>query len=148
VSGAVARPGLYGLAVPARVGDALVAAGGLTEEANRIAVNQAELLWDGAQVHVPELQAGEDGATAEMLPPVGISGGPNAGRSGMAVAAGGLVDLNTASATELEGLSGIGPSKAEAIIANRPYASVDDLERVPGIGAKTVGQLRDLVTVR
>ena len=57
-----------------------------------------------------------------------------------------LVNLNTATAGELESLPGIGPSKAAAIIENRPYATIDELERVPGIGAKTVAQLRDRVT--
>ena len=50
-------------------------------------------------------------------------------------------------ACQLESLPGIGASKAAAIIANRPYQTVDDLERVPGIGTATIGRLRPLVTV-
>ncbi len=144
VSGAVARPGLYALAPEARVGDAIAAAGGLLPSASGAAINQAERLWDGAQVHVPDgSQMVVDG------PPAGVSGllpTPTAAAMALGGVPGGRINLNTASAEELERLPGIGPSKAQAIIANRPYATVDDLERVPGIGAKTIDQLRDYVT--
>jgi competence protein ComEA len=147
VSGAVVRSGIYSLAPTARVADAIAAAGGVTGEANSAIVNQAEPLWDGAQVHVPSLVT-----TAEVVsePPTGVSG--VAASSGPAVAqsggGGGLINLKTATATDLESLPGIGPSKAAAIIANRPYSTVDDLDRVPGIGASTLEQLRPLVTVQ
>ena len=146
VSGAVARPGIYGLTAEARVADAIAAAGGLTGEANAALVNQAERVWDGVQVHVPSLTATTAAAAPE--PPTGVSGSaavdapPN--QSGNR--SGGLININTAGATDLESLPGIGPSKAAAIIANRPFTSIDDLERVPGIGARTIEQLRPLVT--
>jgi competence protein ComEA len=147
VSGAVARAGIYGLSADARVADAIAAAGGVTGEANAAIVNQAERLWDGAQVHVPTL------ATATALapePPSGVSGPEVAGPAAVAGSSrvGGLININTATATELETLPGIGPSKAAAIVANRPYRTVDELERVPGIGARTLEQLRALVTVQ
>jgi competence protein ComEA len=132
VSGAVVRAGIYSLAPTARVADAVAAAGGATSEANSALVNQAEPLWDGAQVHVPTLVT----AAANVAPDVGQGGG------------GGLINLNTATATDLETLPGIGPSKAAAIIANRPYSTVDDLDKVPGIGPSTLEQLRPLVTVQ
>lgn len=165
VSGAVQQPGMYALDSDSRVGDALAAAGGLTLQANVSLVNQAERLWDGAQVHVPFVTVAADGLAqaapvADALPqpsiqavqatPVaGLSGAPSVlnGRSGLAQADGGLISLNRASPTELETLPGIGPSKAAAIVANRPYSTIEDLERVPGIGAKTLEQLRPLVTV-
>jgi competence protein ComEA len=56
------------------------------------------------------------------------------------------VNVNSATAAELEALPGIGPAKAQAIIENRPYAAVDELDRVPGIGPATLERLRPLVT--
>lgn len=144
VSGAVVRSGIYSLAATARVADAIAAAGGVTGEANSAVVNQAEPLWDGAQVHVPTLTTTADVAPE---PPTGVSGVEASSASPVTQSGGGgVINLNTATATELETLPGIGPSKAAAIIANRPYSTVDDLERVPGIGARTLEQLRPLVT--
>ena len=149
VSGAVQQPGLYNLPATARVGDAIVSAGGVTIVANVALINQAEKLWDGAQVHVPEIPALAVEAIAPQ-PPVGISGvpaspavAPVAGANGAPT---GQINLNTATAAELESLPSIGPSKAEAIIANRPYATVDELDKVPGIGPSTLEQLRPLVS--
>jgi competence protein ComEA len=140
VSGAVRHPGLYTLPPEARVADALTAAGGYGDEADVNAVNQAERLWDGAQVHVP---AAEEIA---VEPPAGVSGATRS--SGAVLDVLGKVNLNDATLEELDSLPGIGPAKAQAIIDGRPYASIEDLERVPGIGAKTIEQLRDLVTVQ
>ncbi|MBX3050225.1 MAG: ComEA family DNA-binding protein [Caldilineaceae bacterium] len=150
VSGGVVQPGVYVLGWDARVGDALAAAGGLAAGVDGAQVNQAERLFDGAQVHVP--QATESVGPAETNgPPPGLSGNMALAAPADGAATGGnsgLVNLNTASAEGLMSLPGIGPSKAAAIIANRPYDAVDDLDRVPGFGAKTIDQLRELVTTR
>jgi competence protein ComEA len=138
VSGAVQQPGLYVLPPGARVADAIAAAGGLAPAANPAAVNQATLLNDGTQVHVPTLEERSE-------PPAAISGAADPTGAGMQP--GGRINVNSASAAELETLPGIGPARAVAIIANRPYANVDDLTRVSGIGPATVEKLRDLVTV-
>lgn len=154
VSGAVAYPGVYMLSPDARVGDAIESAGGLSTEADPILVNQAEKLWDGAQIHVPNLAvvspAGGEPAPASRLagPPAGVSGSSDAVALASSGSGTGGININAASAAELETLPGIGPSKAVAIIENRPYASVDELERVPGIGAKTVAQLRESVVLQ
>lgn len=151
VSGGVAQPGLYVLAWDARVGDALAAAGGLQAGVNGALVNQAERLFDGAQVHVPLTEENAGIEIGQNGPPPGLSGtlaSPVPLAESASGSAGGLVNLNTASAEALMTLPGIGPSKAAAIIANRPYDSVDDLDRVPGFGIKTVDQLRELVTTR
>ena len=145
VSGAVQTPGLYSLPPDARVGDALKAAGGFSDAANVDAVNQAEHVWDGAQVHVPALSE-----PSVMEPPAGVSG-VTRGTSGIdlsgELSVTGLVDINRATLEELDTLPGIGPAKAQAIIDGRPYDSIDDLDRVPGIGPAIIAQLRDLVTV-
>ena len=131
-------------------GDAVARAGGLVAEADPALVNQAELLFDGAQVHVPLPQAPRAGEASS-----GGTGGPSAGLSGAAetgtagasggTSGGGLVNINTASLELLTTLPGIGPAKAAAIIAERPFNSVEELERVPGIGPKTMETLRPLV---
>lgn len=146
VSGAVAAPGTFTLAPDARIADAITAAGGLRTDADSAQVNQAQHLFDGAQVHVPT-------AGAAPVPVAGLSGllptpTPASRAVTVDVSAGGLIDLNTATQTELETLPGIGASKAAAIIANRPYVTVDDLDRVPGIGPSTLAQLRPLVGVQ
>lgn len=146
VSGAVLKPGLYQLPAGARVSDAVAMAGGFATDASADLINQAEPLADGAQVHVP----GATDATAAKLP--ASAGGERSGAvvpvsnpsNDLAVA---LINLNNAPLEALDSLPGIGPSKAQAIIDNRPYATVDDLERVPGIGPSTIEQLRPLVTV-
>lgn len=146
VSGSVASPGLYVLAEDARVVDAIAAAGGFGTDADTAAVNLARTLADGEQLHVPRM--GEVPA-----PPVGgASGGAAPGASaGGAGQPGGLVNLNTAAAAELETLPRIGPAMAERIIAwrdeNGGFTTVEDLLAVPGIGDKMLESLRDLVTV-
>ncbi len=145
VSGAVVEPGMYQLMPGARVGDAITMAGGLAAGADPALVNQATSLYDGAQVHVPEIGM----AAVSSAPPAGVSGqSPAITSASTGGTIGGLVNLNAASVEELQTLPGIGPSKASAIVANRPYASVDDLDRVPGIGPSTLNQLRNLVTTQ
>ena len=156
VSGAVATPGTYVLPPGARVSDALAAAGGLLAEADPALVNQAQLIYDGAQVHVPLVLAAAAAAAPASVasPPVGLSGvlptpTPAAARAGEPVLTlGALVNINTATVAELETLPGIGASRAQAIVDNRPYQTVDDLNRVPGIGDATMNQLRPLVAVQ
>ncbi len=141
VSGAVARPGLYALPGGARVADALSAAGGLLPEAAQAAVNPAVVLPDEAQLYVPLASAvappnvSTDEATRGLVLDAGTLLGPP-------------IDINAATRAELESLPHIGPAKAQAIIDNRPYTSVDELDRVPGIGPATLADLRPLVTVR
>jgi len=142
VGGAVVRPGVYHLAGGSRVADAIDAAGGFGPRvaAERVAaeLELAALLVDGGTIVVPSR---DDQPVATSAEPGGSTGGSS----------GALVDLNHATAAELEALPGIGPVTAAKIIearAERPFATVDDLRERGLVGAKTFERLRDLVTVR
>ena len=144
VDGAVASPGVYRLKEGARVSQAIDAAGGLTAEADVTGLNRASKVADGQKIYVPKV--GEHQA-------VTAGGGADGGAvvtSGANDAAG-LVNINTASSAELQTLSGIGPSVAQSIIDERtkngPFASVDDLMRVSGIGEKKLAKIKDCICV-
>ena len=136
VAGAVIAPGVQRLPAGSRVIDAVEAAGGLLPEADAGRVNLAAELVDGTQVYVP--------VVGEAVP------GPAAGGHG-AAADDGLIDLNIADADVLDTLPGIGPATAAAIIEHRerngPFASVEGLLEVRGIGEAKLADLRDLVRV-
>jgi len=153
VRGRVALPGLYELAAGARVVDVVAAAGGFTDDADQGAVNLARPLVDGEQLLVPavgELPAGGSGAAGTSAGP-GAAAGAAGAAGGGAGAGGGLVDLNSADATMLETLPGVGPATSAAVLEwrrqNGSFRSVDDLLEVPGIGEKTLESLRPLVRV-
>lgn len=133
VSGAVVAPGLYVLDDGARVVDAVSAAGGFAESADTAGVNLARVLTDGEQLYVPAV--GESAPAGPAVPDV----------------AGGKVNINTADATQLDALPGVGPAIAQRIIewrdANGRFTSVDDLLAVSGIGDRMLESLRDLVAV-
>ncbi|HEV8672101.1 MAG TPA: ComEA family DNA-binding protein [Candidatus Limnocylindria bacterium] len=132
VEGAVARPGIVRLASGARVADALAAAGGTTPEADPAALNKAATLRDGARVYVPRY--GE-------TPPAGSLGSESERK----------VDINQASAAELESLPGIGPSTAARIVRareQRAFTKVDELQTRGLVTARILADIRDLVTTR
>lgn len=138
VSGAVAAPGVYELEEGARVADAVEIAGGFLEGAAENALNLARVLNDGEQVVVP---TAEEHAAQQSA----------AEASGGAAGVGGKVNINTASAEQLDTLPGVGESTAQKIIADReangPFSSPEDLKRVSGIGDKKYAELADLITV-
>lgn len=132
VAGAVARPGVVRLPAGSRVIDAVAAAGGFTPDADRAALNQAALVRDGARVYVPK--PGE--------PPPSGSSGSDAERK---------VNLNQASAAELEVLPGIGPTTAARIVRSRqgqPFTKADELQTRGLVSPRVYADLRDLVTIR
>jgi competence protein ComEA len=138
VAGSVRSPGVYEVSADARVVDAVEAAGGLTADAAGDAINLAARLVDGQRVYVPRV--------GETPPPEPTSGGSPVDSVPV-----GPIDLNSATAAQLETLPGIGPATAAAIIAHRdlhgPFASVDDLTEVSGIGDSKLAAIRGLVTV-
>jgi len=137
VAGAVVLPGVYELGSGSRVDDAVRRAGGATGRAQLGRINLAAPLVDGDQIYVPEV--GED----VPLPPVASAAAPSESTPT------GPIDVNRASASELETLPGVGPATAGAIVDERdrngPFSSLEDLERVPGIGPAKLARLVGLV---
>jgi competence protein ComEA len=122
--------------------DAVDAGGGALPEADLAKINLAAPLEDGQQVYVPRL--GELAGGAAAAPGLGGGGAGAGGESE-------IVDLNTADVSQLDGLPGVGPAIAQAIVdhreSNGPFTSVDDLLDVRGIGEAKLADLRDRVTV-
>ncbi len=148
VGGAVAAPGVYDLAEGARVLDAVEAAGGFAEGAARDALNLARAVSDGEQVVVPS----EADIAAQEAASAGVGGvSAGAGASAPTGGASGKVNINTASAAQLDTLPGVGASTAEKIVADReangPFKTVEDLKRVSGIGDKKFAALADAICV-
>lgn len=151
VAGAVRRPGVYQLPAQARVFEAIMAAGGFTEEADQDAVAQAAPLCDGCRVLVPRKGTlVQDSLRGPELSSAGVSSVESADSTGRASPeSGSRVSLNRATAAELETLPGIGPSLAERIVkyreANGAFQSVEELLNVPGIGPAKLEQVRPYV---
>lgn len=151
VAGAVLHPGIYKLAAGSRVFQAVDAAGGALPAAELSALNLAAPLPDGIQVFIPtkDQAAAAGGSGGGAIP----GGAPSAiGQGGPpGAAAQGPVNLNTASSAELEELPGVGPVLAGRIVAWRaehgPFASVEGLSAVTGIGTKLLAGLSGLVVV-
>jgi competence protein ComEA len=132
VAGAVAHPGVYRLAAGARIADALAAAGGMTAEADATALNRAAPVRDGQRIYMPRpgetVPAGGAGSEAQLK-----------------------IDVNHATAVELEALPGIGPTTAARIVRSRaghPFARIEELQTRGLVTARVFADIRDLVTTR
>ena len=138
VAGAVTEPGVYLLPMDAIVAQAIEAAGGPLEEAILDMVNMAALLENGQQIFVPDNgdTSSETYPSIPMFVPASVE----------------KININTASASKLESLPGIGPSLAKKIVefreAHGPFVTIEDLLNVSGIGQAKLEGIRDLITIR
>lgn len=135
VSGQVLSPGVYSLPPGARVSEAIAAAGGLLDDADPSMINLAARVKDGDKVWIPA-----EGSLSSI--PL-----PESSRNSSVT----TINLNTASAQDLETLPGIGEVKANEIVAYREehglYLSIDDLLNVPGIGPELLEKIRPSITL-
>ena len=126
VSGAVATQGMYELPAGSRIGNAIQAAGGFIAGAEQDRVNLASPLEDGQQIDVPGV------VSTNHL---------NAGR----------VDINSATVSEFDGLPGIGPTTAQAIVDYRDnhgsFQNIQEIQNVPGIGPATYDEIKDYISI-
>lgn len=144
VAGCVAAPGICRLPQGARIAEAIEAAGGFTAEAACESVNLAREVQDGEQIIVASVTEVEAGAASAA----GVSVASSAQGSAQAD---GRININAATEADLQTISGIGPAKAQKIIAyresNGPFKTVEDLCNVSGIGTKTLENIRDQISV-
>lgn len=154
VSGAVANPGLHEIAPGSRAVEAIAAAGGMTEEANKVKVNLAKICKDGMQVNVPRLSAKERrrlaaaNTTASAVETAEQSGASYNAAQESEAALTGKVNLNTATAEELETLPGVGAVTAQRIVEYRSahgFARIEDLMNVKGIGQAKFKKMQPLL---
>lgn len=141
VSGSVLHPGVYLLKGEARIQDALIEAGGLSENADRNYIskniNLAAKVADGAKIYIPRIGEGITSTTRST----------SSGQAGSVVGdVSGLININTASGAELDPLPGIGPKTAQKIIDGRPYNSIEDLFNKKIVGSKVYGDIKDKIT--
>ena len=132
VAGAVAKPGVYRLVAGSRIVDALIAAGGMTGEADLAALNKAAPVRDGQRIYVPRpgetVPAGSAGSDAQLK-----------------------IDVNHATAGELEALPGIGPTTAARIVRSRgghPFTRIEELQTRGLVTARVFADIKDLITTR
>lgn len=137
ISGAVNHPGVIRIPAEARVLGAIEGAGGLLPVADIAKINMAQPLRDGMQIHVPAREQGKNGAGAEQSPKTG----PVTEK----------ININTASAGELDKLPGVGPAIAEKIVqyreAHGSFGKAEDLKKVPGIGESKYNKMKDQIRI-
>ena len=140
ITGAVQQPGLVKLPIGACLADAIQAAGGLNEGYDENLLNLSALLQDGDRMHIPLADESAVTLEAPSRNPYGISYEENK-----------LININTADFETLCLLPGIGPSKAQAIIAYREqkglFINIEDIQKVKGIGPALFNTIKDLISL-
>ncbi|MFE0503407.1 helix-hairpin-helix domain-containing protein [Peribacillus butanolivorans] len=148
VKGAVQAPGIFTAEAGDRVIDLISKAGSFTDKADKDKVNFAQLVEDQMVIYVPKI--GEEGIELPENASAALSG--TAATGGASESSRGQVNLNTATKEDLETLSGIGASKATAILEYRDtigkFKQIDELKNVSGIGDKTFEKLKDSISVK
>ena len=143
IKGAVSNEGVYTAAEGDRIEDIVRKAGGLADDANPESINLAQRVEDQMVIHV--MRKGEELKMALAEPQITGTG------KAPTEAKGQKININSASEEELQNITGIGPSKASAIIQYReeqgPFSSVEDLMNISGIGEKTFEKMKDQVTI-
>ena len=157
ISGAVKHQGVYRLKNGARLEDLIEKAGGLTKDAQLKAINRSQLLKDQDKIYIPgkgdKTEAAQTANSASASAPAASTSASSSSVSSSTsgAASGDLINLNTATAADLQKLNGIGEKKAEQIIAYRQekgsFKSIDELKEVSGIGDKTFAAIKDQLTI-
>lgn len=137
IKGQVNNPNIYYLKEDSIIDDLIVAAGGLKENANTSKINRAEQLQDHQSIYIPSNEETQN-SIEETVSEVNNQSDSN------------LININSASVSELDDLPGIGPSKAQAIITyreeNGPFKSIEEIKNVSGIGQSSFEKIKDLIT--
>lgn len=141
VCGQVVNPGVYELHEGERVNHAILAAGGMTETACKTSLNLAEILTDGQMIYVPSVEEAEN-----------LQSGTEQGLTGnVSEAEDGRVNLNTAEKAELMTLTGIGESRADAILTYRKehggFKDIEEIKKIEGIKEGVFNRIKDQITV-
>ena len=156
ICGAVVNPGVYVLEAGSRIFEGIEAAGGFREDACEDYVNQAKPLQDGQRLVIPTVEemetAKENGIYQDLWIADADGLGETIGENAASLAnTGGLININTATESELSGINGIGPSKAAAVVAYRQengrFTSVEEIMKVSGIGEGTYEKIKDKISV-
>jgi competence protein ComEA len=139
IKGAIKQPGVYELETGARVHQLIDIAGGLKKDADELAINLAAPLEDGMVVYIPKKGEVTDN---QFTMPAGQEGSDAKDK----------ININLATSEELQTITGIGPSKAEAIITfrdeNGPFTSPEGLLEVSGIGEKSLEKIKEEITIK
>ena len=137
ISGCIKTPGVYEIADGTRLHEVIELAGGLTQDADINAINQAELVTDGQKILIPEKVEGEKGDTGHASEASHVNNGK--------------ININQADSSTLQEIPGVGPATADKIIQYREdngrFQTIEDIKNVSGIGDKTFEKMKDCICV-
>ncbi len=146
IEGAVMKPGVYKMPDDSRIQDALIAAGGMSDKADREKIakglNLAARITDGGKIYIPFV-----GDTAAATGGSHSAGSGQAGQAVIGDSTNGTININSATSAELDSLSGVGPATAEKIIGNRPYEKIEDLLSKKSVGQSVFEKIKDKISV-